>query len=221
LRKIIAGPATRAVLFSKNPFNFWVFYLKWIRRLKMKFPRSIFIFSAITALCMALALASCSSKPNSTDQQLAAINAIRAKLDLPDLPLKFIGTTDMANSPSGGLKVAQFQDTQGRNYSVDPATDQVVEIDARSMLSTIPADAPLKSEAEITAQAQKYIAAAIPGFATLQAKWTYEAGNKGDNYFFSWYEESAAGTFNRPFAQIAIHKSGVLFAYYNTLFLEK
>ena len=187
----------------------------------MRSPRTKLLFSALSIIVMALALASCSSKQNPADQQLAAINAIRTKLELPALPLKFIGTTDMANSPSGGLKVVQFQDTQGRNYSVDPSTDQVVEIDARSMLSTIPADAPLKSEAEITAQAQKYIAAAIPAFATLQAKWTYEAGNKGDNYFFSWYEESAAGTFNRPFAQIAIHKSGVLFAYYNTLFLEK
>jgi hypothetical protein len=187
----------------------------------MKFSRSILILSAITALCMALASAGCSPKQNSTDQQLAAINAIRTKLDLPALPLKFIGPSDMANSPSGGLKVAQFQDTQGRNYSVDPATDQVVEIDARSMLSTIPADAPLKSEADITAMAQKYIAATIPGFATLQAKWTYDAGNKGDNYFFSWYDKSATGSMNFPFGQIGIHKSGVLFAYYNTLLLGK
>jgi len=187
----------------------------------MRSPRTIFIVSALPIIFIALALVSCSSKQNSTDQQLAAINAIRLKLDLPDLPLKFIGTTNMANSPSGGLKVAQFQDTQGRNYFVYPATDQVVEIDARSMLSTIPADAPLKSEAEITAQAQKYIAAAIPGFETLQTKWTYEAGNKGDNYFFSWYGANAAGAMNRPFAQIGLHKSGLLFAYYNTLFLEK
>jgi len=187
----------------------------------MKFPHTIFIISALPIIFIALALASCSSKPNSTDQQIGAINAIRTKLDLPDLPLKSIGTTDMANSPSGGLKVAQFQDPQGRNYFADPVTDQVVEIDARSILSTIPPDAPLKSEAEITAQAQKYIAAAIPGFNTQQASWTYEAGNKGNNYFFSWYAASAAGAMNRPFAQIGLHKSGLLFAYYNTLFLEK
>jgi hypothetical protein len=170
---------------------------------------------------MALALASCSSKQNPQDQQTGAINAIRTKLDLPELPLKFGGITNMVNSPSGGLKVALFQDTQGRNYFVNPETNQVVEIDARSMLSNIPADAPLKSEADVTAQAQKFIAATIPGFNTLQSKLTYEAGNKGDNYFFSWYGEAAAGAMNRPFAQIAIHKSGLLFAYYNTLFLEK
>jgi hypothetical protein len=187
----------------------------------MKFPGSIFIFSAITVICMALALASCSSKQNSTDQQMAAINAIRAQLDLPDLPLKFVENTNMANSPSGGLKVALFQDTEGRDYFVNPGTNQVVDIDARSMLSNIPPDTPLKSEADITAQAQKFIAATIPGFETLQARWTYEEGNKGDNYFFSWYGESATGSMNRPFAQIGIHKSGVLFAYYNTLFLEK
>ena len=187
----------------------------------MKFSHSFFFLSAISVILVAGSLASCSSKQKSTDQQIGVINAIRAKLKLPDLPLKFVEITNMANSPSGGLKVAIFQDTQGRNYSVDPATDQVVEIDARSMLSNIPADAPLKSEAEITAQAQKFIAATIPGFESLHSRWTYEAGNKGNNYFFSWYGESAAGSMNRPFAQIGLHKSGLLFAYYNTLFLEK
>ena len=187
----------------------------------MKFPRSIFIFSAITVIFLALALAGCSSKQNSTDQQISAINAIRAKLELPGLPLKYIGITDMVNSPSGGLKVAQFQDTQGRNYFVEPGTDQVVEIDARSLLPGHSANGPTLSEADITAQAQKFIAAAIPGFKTQQASWSYEAGNKGDNYFFSWYGQSPAGAMNRPFAQIAIYKSGLLFAYYNTLFLEK
>ena len=127
----------------------------------------------------------------------------------------------MLNSPSGRLKVAQFQDTQGRNYFVEPGTDQVVEIDARSLLPGHSASASTLSEADITVQAQKFIAAAIPGFQSQQASWTYEAGNKGDNYFFSWYGESAAGAMNRPFAQIGIYKSGLLFAYYNTLFLKK
>ena len=187
----------------------------------MRSPRTIFIISVIPVILMALALASCSSKQNSTDQQIGAINAIRTKLDLPGLPLKYAGITNMANSPSGGLKVAQFQDTQGRNYFVDPGTDQVVELDARSLLSSISSEAPSMSEADIKAQAQKFIAATIPGFETLQARWTYEEGNKGENHFFSWYGESAAGAMNRPFAQIGIHKSGLLFAYYNTLFLEK
>ena len=184
----------------------------------MKFTRSIFILS----ICfITLSITSCSSRRNSTQQQIGAINAIRLKLDLPGLPLKFIGITNMLNSPSGGLKVAQFQDTQGRDYFVEPATNQVVEIDARSLLPGHTASAPTLSEADITAQAQKFIAAAIPGFKTQQASWAYEAGNKGDNYFFSWYGKSAAGAMNRPFAQIGIHKSGLLFAYYNTLLLEK
>ncbi|MGD0878689.1 MAG: hypothetical protein ABSA01_11145 [Anaerolineales bacterium] len=189
----------------------------------MKFSRSICIFSVVF---ITLALAGCSAKQNSTQRQIGAIDAIRTKLDLPDLPLKFVGITDMANSPSGGLKVVQFQDTQGRNFFVEPGTDQVVEIDARSGLSGISPNAPLMSEADITAQAHQFIAAAIPGFETLQAGWMYEAGNKGDNYFFSWYgastaSASAAGAMNRPFAQIGIHKSGYLFVYYSTLLLEK
>jgi hypothetical protein len=184
----------------------------------MKFTRSILFFSVCI---LALALTGCSFSQNSTQKEIGAIDTIRGALDLPALALKYIGITNMLNSPSGGLKVAQFQDTQGRNYFVEPGTDQVVEIDARSLLPDISPDAPKMSEADITAQAQKFIAATIPGFEALQARWTYEEGNKGDNYFFSWYGESAAGAMNRPFAQIGIHISGLLFAYYNTLFLEK
>ena len=187
----------------------------------MKISRSVFIIPAITALCMVFALAGCSSRSDPAGQQMGAIKTIRAKLKLPALPLKYAGITDMANSPTGGLKVAQYQDTQGRNYFVDPATNQVVEIDARSMLANIPAGTPLMSEAEVTSQAHKFVAAAIPSFETLQAGLTYEAGNKGDNYFYSWYGEVAAGAMSRPFAQIGLHRSGVLFAYYNTLLLEK
>lgn len=189
----------------------------------MKFSRSIILFSI---LFITLALAGCSPQQNSTQRQIGAINAIRTKLALPDLPLKFVGITDMANSPSGGLKVAQFQDTQDRNYFVEPATNQVVEIDARAGLTGISPNASAMSETDITAQAHQFIAAAIPGFETLQSNWTYEPGNKGDYYFFSWYGASTAGAsaaddMNRPFAQIGIHKSGYLFAYYNTLLLEK
>jgi len=187
----------------------------------MKFRRSCFIPAVFTIVFVVLVLTGCSSEQDPTRRQIEAINAIRTQLELPKTPLEYVEMTRNANSPSGNLQVAFYQDTEGRKYFVDPSTNQVVEMDARSLLANIPALASFMSDDDIRAKAQKYISAAIPGFDTLRTGWAYEEGNKGDNYFYSWYGEMAAGALNRPFAQIAIHRSGVLFAYYNTLLLEK
>lgn len=64
-----------------------------------------------------------------------AIDEIRVNLGLPELPLEFIEITGMVNSPDGDLQVALYTDIEGRKYSLDPRTNQVVEIDARSTLS--------------------------------------------------------------------------------------
>jgi hypothetical protein len=191
------------------------------RSLAMKFHQSRFILEVISVLFAVLVLTGCSSEQDPKHQQIEAINAIRTQLELPKLPLEFVEMTGDANSPSGYLQVALYQDTEGRKYFVDPSTNQVVEMDARSLLANIPPLASFMSEEDIRAKAQKFISAAIPGFDTLRTGWVYEEGVKGDNAFFSWYGEMAAGAFNRPFAQIAIHRIGVLFAYYNTLLLEK
>lgn len=61
----------------------------------------------------------------------------------------------------------------------------------------------------------------IPDLEDRQASLEYEEGVKGDNYFYTWYAEIMPGEMSRPFAQIALHKSGVVFAYYNTLLLNK
>jgi hypothetical protein len=185
----------------------------------MKFQRSRLILVVLTIIFAIPVLAGCSSKQDPTDLQIEAINTIRIKLELPKIPLEFVEMTIDGNSPSGNLEVALYQDTDERKYFVDPVTNQVVEVDARSILANIPPLSLIKSEQDLRAMSQKYIAATIPGFKTLQTGWVYEEGNKGDNYFYSWYGEGAAG--NRPFAQIALHRSGVLFAYYNTLLLEK
>lgn len=158
--------------------------------------------------------------PASTDYQIDVINTIRVKLELPELPLEFIGMTIMANSPSGNLEVALYQDTDGRKYLVDPETNNVIEIDARAILLNISPDTPLMSEEYLESKARQYVSAATPDFETLQVELMYEDGNKEDVYFFSWYDETTVGSMNRPFAQVGLHKSGVLFAYYNTLLLE-
>ncbi len=127
----------------------------------------------------------------------------------------------MVNSPSGGLEVANYQDGEGRIYSVDPKTNQVVEIDARAILSKISADAPALSQDAIKAKAMRFAKTVIPTFDSLQSSLQYEEGGKVDNYFFTWYSEMSPGSMNRPFLQFAFHKSGVLFAYYDTLSVEK
>ena len=149
--------------------------------------------------------------------QIEAIDAIRTLFDLPSLPLDFVGMTSMINSPNGDLAVALYQDTEGRKYSVVPGSNQVVEIDARAVLSSIsPAASPL-SQDELKAKAEAFVQAAIPDFESRRAGLAYEAGVKGDNYFFDWRAASSSGAVMPPFVQIGLHKSGELFAYYNTL----
>ena len=172
------------------------------------------------AVIFILVLAGCSPAKNSASQPTAAIIQIRKSLGLPGLPLKFVENTGMANSPSGGLDVANFRDSEGRIYSVDPKTNQVVEIDARALLSNISADRPSLSQVEIEAKAMAFAKNVIPGFDSLQSSLQYEEGGKVDNYFFTWYAEMSPGSMQRPFLQFAFHKSGVLFAYINTLSLE-
>jgi hypothetical protein len=188
----------------------------------MSIVRSSFNTTLITAVFLTtFALAGCSPAKASTNQQLDAINEIRKSLELPELPLDFVEKTGMINSPSGNLEVAIYQDSEGRNFSVNPETNQVVEIDARTILSNIPPDTPTLSPDELKAKAMEYIKDTISNFDSLQSSWQYEEGAKVENYFFTWYGEITPGSMNRSFAQIGLHKSGVLFAYYNTLLLER
>jgi len=150
-----------------------------------------------------------------------AIIEIRKLLELPELPLEFVETTTMANSPSGSLQVENYRDSEGRVYSVNPETNQVVEIDARAILETISPETPVVSPEEIEARAIKYVKATLPDFDSIQSSLHYEEGGKVDNYFFTWYRDIRPGDFMRPFLQIALHKSGILFAFYNTLNVEE
>jgi hypothetical protein len=187
----------------------------------MKYHRSRIIEAGLIVIFAALVLAGCSSDQDPTHQQIKAINTLRTRLELPKTPLEFVELTYDANSPSGNLQVAVYQDTQGRKYSVDPLTDQVVEMDARALLDKISPLASVLSEKAIRSKAQRLMSAVIPGFESLRTSWTYEEGGKVDNYFFNWYGGTASSSGNRPRAQIALHKTGLLFGYYNTLMLNK
>jgi len=187
----------------------------------MNLSHRFFHTLAMAIILVPLGVAGCSSTRATTDPRISAIDQIRKLLELPGQPLVFVEMTGMINSPSGNLEVALYQDSDGRKYSVDAGTNQVVEIDARVILSNIPPNAPTLSFDELKAKAMKYFQATILGFNSLQSSWKYEEGSKGDNSFFTWYGEIKPGSMNRPFAQIGLYKSGELFAYYNTLSLEK
>ena len=175
----------------------------------------------LTAIILFLALAGCVPAKNSASQPVSAINAARKSLELPPLPLEFVENTEMNNSPSGGLEVANYKDSQGRIYSINPNTNQVVEIDARAILAGISPLKPSLSPEAIKAKALGFAKAVVPDFDALQSSLQYEEGGKVDNYFFTWYAEMSSGSMNRPLLQFAFHKSGALFAYYNTLSVEK
>jgi hypothetical protein len=114
--------------------------------------------------------------------------------------------TSMINSPNGDLAVALYQDAEGRKYSVVPGRDQVVEIDARAVLTSISPQALPLSPDELQAKAEAFVRAAIPDFESRQAGLAYEAGVKGDNYFFDRRAVGSPGTVMPPFVQIGLHK---------------
>ena len=182
----------------------------------MNIPRSLLIAAMIISLLVA-----CSPVQEVSDQPIDAINEIRKSLELPELPLEFVENTGMANSPSGGLEVANYRDSEGRIYSINTETNQVVEIDARALLPDKSSESIAVSSDEIKAKAMVFAKTVIPNFDSLQTSLAYEEGGKVNNYFFSWYAEMSPGFMNRPFLQFGFHKSGLLFAYYNTLSVEK
>ena len=149
-----------------------------------------------------------------------AIDEIRVPLGLPELPLEFVEITGMANSPDGDLQVALYKDVEGRKYSVEPQTNQVVEIDARSVLSSIPPERRPLAQADLSSIAKRRVETTTPDFDARAPSLVYEEGSKGDHYFFTWTDGTQAAAHMRPFAQIGLHVTGELFAYYNTLSLK-
>jgi hypothetical protein len=177
-------------------------------------PAVSFFMLAFVFSCVACSAPSSASE----DPQVEAIQAIRPRLGLPDLPLEYVEDTGMVNSPSGDWKVAAYQDSEGRRYFVRIETNRVVEIDGRNLLPEHGAliEGALTAE-ELRAGAEKIAGEVVPDFASLEPKLTYEEGQKGNNYFFTWRDDYSPISFNRPFLQLAFLKNGQLFAYINTL----
>lgn len=173
-----------------------------------------------------LFLLGCANQPGAINQlidnnpQIAAINNIRVAFGLPNLPLESKGMDRMANSPTGGLSVAIYVDSAGRKFSVEPQTNTVVEMDARNLLVSIPAIAPSIPQDKLKTKAMEIARAMTPNFDSLLPSLTDNSGNKGDNYFFDWRKPISPNETMPPFLQIGIHKSGLIFAYINTLSLK-
>ncbi|MBI3738308.1 MAG: hypothetical protein HY258_04610, partial [Chloroflexi bacterium] len=115
-------------------------------------------FVVITALGT---LTACTNKPVPITQALdnpeTAIKNFRAALGLPDLPLELKGADTMINSPGGDLDVLLFTDSDGRKFYVEPHSITVVEMDARDLLASIPANAPVFSQVEIKERVNKML----------------------------------------------------------------
>ncbi len=183
---------------------------------------SIIVFLALGFL----SLTACATKGTATtpfatdDPQIVAIKNVRAVMGLSNLPLESKGMDTMINSPSGDLHVAVYVDGAGRKFSVEPQTNTVVEIDARDLLVSIPAGAPTVSQDQLKITALKIAGATTPNFDSLLPGLTYNEGGKIDNYFFDWRAQASSSQMMPPFLQIGFHKSGLIFAYINTLSLK-
>ena len=151
------------------------------------------------------------------EEDLKPMDALRKILGLPDLQLTFLKEDTMINSPSGDLAVSVYQDSEGRLYSVDKASHQVVEVDCRNALAAISAIGGSATLDDLRAKALQIAAAIYPDFKSLSQNLVYEEGSKGDYTFFTWRDQTAETKMNKPFLQIGLYKNGVLFAFYNTL----
>ena len=152
-----------------------------------------------------------------SDDALQAIQTLRTILGYPDSELKYSGEERMINSPNGDLRVQVYSDADGRRYSYDPLSQQVVEVDGRQTLDSLSAPTTPLGAAELQAKAMAIAQAVIPNFAERLTALTYEVGNKGANTFFTWQDMAAPSNFMKPFLQIALTQNGIVFAFYNTL----
>jgi hypothetical protein len=167
-----------------------------------------------------LLLSACSSpgpKPSATPTAVQAIERFQSLAGLPASPLELVETTFMINAPDGSLSVAIYRDQEGRKFSFEPVTNQVVELDARSLFSSVATDTSgsLTLEA-LRAKAEALLEATTPDFANRRRDLTYSENEKA-LYFFDWRGQPSPNHVNAPFAQVALSATGELIAYYNTL----
>jgi hypothetical protein len=124
----------------------------------------------------------------------------------------------MANSPSGALRVARFDDEQGASYLVAVVAKKVVEMDPGA--SQLQPNGPALGQDELQAIAEDLIRRELPAFDQLRDGLTFEAGAKiGGLNFFRWEQPDVSQSGGLPpLAQVGIMESGEIFSYLNTLY---
>lgn len=171
-------------------------------------------------LVSVLFLFACSGVMPQANSPFEAIEQIQTLAGFPKSDVNYIGTTTMGNSPDGHLEVDLYQDEAGRKFFVDPNANIVVEIDARDLLpvhSPAATNAVAISTAELEKRAGAFVRSAVPNFSSLESDLSYEAGAKGDNFFFTWRMSGTQIYFMPPFIQVAMTSSGDIFAFINTI----
>lgn len=156
--------------------------------------------------------------------QAKALDAIHSFLQEESRLAGFREITRMANSPDGLLRIARFEDEQGRSYLVAVVANRVLEMDPG--VATPPAQGPPRATEELQALAEAIILRELPQFTKLRARLTISWGMKGGLYFLR-YESPEGGPWAGPppLAQVGLpagHRDGVtadgqMFSYLNTL----
>ena len=174
-------------------------------------------YICIGLILLALAvLTACAPSAPAYESPEAAILAFQQACGLPESEVRFIEDTRMVNSPTSDLTTKHYQDAEGRSYYLASDTFQVLEMDARVMMASLPWEPEVIPQPELEALAYNCVNAQVAQFPDRVDDLSYEAGAKNDNYFFGWYAPVESGLFNGRFAQVGVHDSGLLFAVHNT-----
>ncbi|MFZ2097730.1 MAG: hypothetical protein WAV05_13955 [Anaerolineales bacterium] len=150
--------------------------------------------------------------------QNADINLIRQVMDKPDLELTFVGILNLANAP--WIDAAVYDDDIGTKYWVSIEGDRLAQIEP-PYAPEVPA-MEVKSIDEVRPIAEQFAQNNSPQYAQFKSELTYEEGNKGDIYFFTWSYRNKDWTgtdwmMMPPFLQIGMSADGKISTYINTL----
>jgi hypothetical protein len=149
--------------------------------------------------------------------QAKALEAIHGFLEEEGRLVGFREITQMANSP-GMLRVARFEDEQGRSYLVAVVANRVLEMDPG--ITTPPIQGPILATDELQALAEAIILRELPQFTELRSQLIASQGVKsGESYFFRYEYADGGPWFGLPpLAQVGLTADGQMFSYLNTLY---
>jgi DNA-binding CsgD family transcriptional regulator len=146
------------------------------------------------------------------------ISQIRQFVNNPDLPLTYVGVGNLANAP--WIDAAIYTDNNGTKYWMAIAEGRLAQIEP-PYAPEVPA-MEVKTIDEIRPIAEQFAYTNSPRYTELKSELTYEEGNKGDIYFFTWSYRNRDWTgtdwmMMAPFLQIGFSADGKITTYINTL----